>query len=499
MSTTFRFAIAGFFAVTAAACTSLPSAPRIGESVEDGGGTRVEVGAWFDTGTSGTDSAGGPKLDAPLGSGGPAEAGTAFETAGAPGTGGKGGGVDAETIVDTSSGDVTGTDSSLGKGGAPGTGGTFGAGGGIGMGGAMSTGGVVAMDGAVSTGGTVSTGGSGGTVATGGAGGFPDAGTHDALIDAACIPESDAQFCTSVGKSCEPTSGTDNCGVVRTANCGTCPTGKGCVDQVCQTPVCTTFNYASAVYTAGSRTGMEDIAIAASNGPTLVYGQSPSTCGSFNTIVADETEPGSGSYTPRDVSSWVATNKVVTSEMAITGDGLTLVVLSADRKSFASTKRSALQLIDFGAPSTTDFTTVNGFLAGTSGQFRQPAISPDGREFYYTINGISTAADGIYRSVRGSSAGPFQLGTRVSALTSDYEYVTGVSSDRLTLFVFKGFAGFIFTRTSTSAEFVNPNAPNTPPQLGGWQHKPFQSCATMFSMTSPGGCANEDLYFNYRQ
>jgi hypothetical protein len=322
------------------------------------------------------------------------------------------------------------------------------------------------------------------------------------MVDAACIPESDAQFCTSVGKSCETISGSDNCGALRTADCGTCPTGKGCVDQVCQTPVCTTFNYASAVYTAGSRTGMEDVAIAASNGQTLVYGQSPSlatACGSFNTIVADETAPDSGSYTPRDISSWVTANKVITNEMAMTGDGLTLVVLSANRTSFASTKRSALQLIAFDTPSMTDFTTVNGFLAGTAGLFRQPAISPDGRELYYTVNGISTAADGIYRSVRGSSAGPFQLGTRVSVLTSDYEYVTGVSSDRLALFVFKGFAGFILTRTSTSAEFVNPNAPNTPPQLGGWQHKPFQSCATLFSMTSPGGCANEDLYFNYRQ
>jgi hypothetical protein len=334
--------------------------------------------------------------------------------------------------------------------------------------------------------------GAGGT----GTGGLAGGGAGGAA--GGCVPESDTQLCASLGKSCEMTSGTDNCGASRTVSCGTCPTGKGCVDQVCQTPVCTTFSYTDAVYTAGSVAGSEDINIAASSGQTLVYGQSTATCGSFTVYIADETAPDSGTYTPRNLTPWLTSNNVITTELGISGDGLTLVVLSSDRTSLASAKRSALQLIDFNTPSSTDFTTVNGFLAGTTGQLSTPVLSPDGRELYYTIGGISTAVNGIYRALRPSGTGSFSAGSLVTVLTSDYQYVTGVSSDRLALFVFKGFGGFVFTRTSTSAEFVNPNAPNTPPQLAGWNHRPFQNCATLFSMTSPGGCQNEDLYFDYR-
>ena len=170
-------------------------------------------------------------------------------------------------------------------------------------------------------------------------------------------------------------SGTDNCGTTRSANCGTCPSTMGCVNQVCQNPVCTTFNYSSAPYTAGNRTGMEDVVIAASNGQSLVYGQSPGTCGSFNVYVADETAPDTGVYTPRDVTPWITTNNVINNEIGMSGDGLTLVLLSADRTTISSAQRSALQLIDFGTPSSADFKTINGFLTGTSGQFG-PRSSP---------------------------------------------------------------------------------------------------------------------------
>ncbi|HEX3904708.1 MAG TPA: hypothetical protein VH853_17870 [Polyangia bacterium] len=351
------------------------------------------------------------------------------------------------------------------------------------------------------TGGAAGTGGAGGAAATGGKGSAGSgglAGSGAGGAGGACDSESDAQLCASLGKSCENITATDNCGTTRAVNCGTCPSTMGCVDQVCQPPVCTTFNYSSAAYTAGNRTGMEDVVIAASNGQTLVYGQSPGTCGSFNVYVADETAPDSGVYTPRDVTSWITTNNVINQEIGMSGDGLTLVLLSADRTTISSAQRSALQLIDFGTPSSADFTTVNGFLTGTSGQFRYPVLSPDGRELYYTIANLSTAVNGVYHATRPSSSGPFPAGKLIPVLTTGYEYVTGVSSDRLAIFVFNGFGGFVFTRTSTSGDFVNPNAPNTPPQISGWQHKPFQNCATLFFMTSPGGCANEDLYFGYR-
>ncbi len=300
-------------------------------------------------------------------------------------------------------------------------------------------------------------------------------------------------------------SGTDNCGASRSANCGTCPTGMGCVVNVCQTPVCTTFNYQAVAFAPFSRSNAEDDVIAASeSGQTIAYVQAPAGgCGSYAVLLADETAPDSGVYTSRDITSWLVANSMFkgTGEMAgLSGDGLTLIGFSSDQTAIESAKRSALQLIDFGSPTTADFVTINGFVAGTAGKFRAPQISADGLELYVTINGISTAADGIYRSVRSSTSVPFPGPQRVAVLTSDYEFVTGISSDRLTLFVFKGFGGFIFSRMSTSAEFANPNAPSAPPSIGGWEHKPFGDCRTLVGIGSTaGGCKNEDVYFFYRQ
>ena len=402
-------------------------------------------------------------------------------------------------LVGCGSATVVGQDGGAGSSGAAGrTGGTGGvtgaAGGTVGSAGAM--GGTVGAAGA--TGGTAGaagamggTGGAGGLASTGGAGG-------------GCVAETDAQFCARLGKSCETVAGTDNCGAARSAGCGTCTSGMGCVVNVCQTPVCTTFSYTSTAFASFSRaSAQDDIIAASSSGQSIVYGQSPAgACGSYTIYLADETAPDSGTYTPRNLTSFFSTNSLFTgsAEMAaLSGDGLTIIVLSADQTQIESAQRSALQLIDFGTPAATNFVTINGFVAGTAGKFRAPAISADGLELYYTINGISTVADGIYRSVRGSAGVPFPAGARVTALTSDYEYVTGLSSDRLTIFLFKGFGGSVFSRASTSAEFANPNAPNPPPQIGDWDHKPFQDCRTLVATGSPGGCSNEDIYFLYRQ
>jgi hypothetical protein len=392
-------------------------------------------------------------------------------------------------LVGCGSATVVGQDGGAGGRGAAGVaGGTGGGAGGVGgTGGAA--GGVGGTGGA---GGVASTGGAGGVASTGGAGG-------------GCVAETDAQFCARLGKSCEMVAGTDNCGAARSAGCGTCPSGMGCVVNVCQTPVCTTFNYTSTAFAPFSRaSAQDDIIAASSSGQSIVYGQSAvGACGAYTIYLADETAPDSGTYTPRVLTSFFTTNSLFTgsAEMAaLSADGLTLIVLSADQTKIESAQRSALQLIDFGTPAATNFVTVNGFVAGTAGKFRAPVISADGLELYYTINGISTAADGIYRSVRGSASVPFPAGQRVTALTSDYEYVTGISSDRLTIFLFKGFGSTIFSRTSTSAEFANPNAPNAPPGIGDWDHKPFQDCRTLVATGSTaGGCNNEDVYFLYRQ
>jgi len=93
---------------------------------------------------------------------------------------------------------------------------------------------------------------------------------------------------------------------------------------------------------------------------------------------------------------------------------------------------------------------------------------------------------------------PFPIGTKIAA-AMPYSVASAVSSDRLALFVFDAFNGRVLTRNSTSASFTNPNAPAPPPLLPNWYHKPLADCSKLIAVTSPGGCANEDIVLMTRE
>ncbi len=48
-----------------------------------------------------------------------------------------------------------------------------------------------------------------------------------------CTPETESAFCTRNNKNCGSFTGTDNCGIQRTVNCGTCPSGQTCQNGQC--------------------------------------------------------------------------------------------------------------------------------------------------------------------------------------------------------------------------------------------------------------------------
>ncbi len=88
-----------------------------------------------------------------------------------------------------------------------------------------------------------------------------------------CAPESDGAFCSRHGKNCGSFSGTDNCGVARTANCGaSCGACKSCVSNVCTNDaagsestcgVCQDCNSSGAC--ANVATGQTDVGCASPN------------------------------------------------------------------------------------------------------------------------------------------------------------------------------------------------------------------------------------------
>src|SRR5262249_28025531 len=53
-------------------------------------------------------------------------------------------------------------------------------------------------------------------------------------LTSGCTPETDAAFCTRLGKACGSVTAADNCGASRTvASCGTCGTGQTCSANQC--------------------------------------------------------------------------------------------------------------------------------------------------------------------------------------------------------------------------------------------------------------------------
>jgi hypothetical protein len=309
------------------------------------------------------------------------------------------------------------------------------------------------------------------------------------------------ELCASISDACEEHTAIDSCGVQRTVDCGGCTGGRGCVVGTCKTPVCTTFSFASAPFSAFTRAGSQDQIVAMTpDGQVFLYLQASSGCGGFRLIVADETAPGSKQFTLRDVTDAFNTLGffIDGESYTITADGLTIIARSTDRRRLLAAKRSAINRVDFIPALSADLNQLNQQVAASAGFFRAPIISADGLEFFYSFTNATASTSVIYSSVRASVSVPFPAGALI-ATAVQYPLVTGVSSDRLALFVYDAFAGRVLTRNSTSRQFVNPNAPNAPNFILNWGHRPFADCSKLVAIASPGGCYNEDVVMMTRQ
>ena len=121
-----------------------------------------------------------------------------------------------------------------------------------------------------------------------------------------------------------------------------------------------------------------------------------------------------------------------------------------------------------------------------------PAISPDGLAFYFTIRGSTLEHNGIYEAIRRSTAERFPPATRMNLeVNHNNDFVTGVSADRLALFMQSGYAVGLFTRKRISDAFSNPNAPIQFPTVPGFRTRPFGDCSKLIG-TCINGCNNED-------
>jgi hypothetical protein len=320
----------------------------------------------------------------------------------------------------------------------------------------------------------------------------------------ACVAQTDTELCAAMS-ACEMRTITDNCGMSRAVDCGACASGMGCVTGTCKVPECRApFTYTTAGIPNMSRASVEDsIGAATPDASVILYVKTESTtgCGLYHLVVADEVSPGSGTYTQQDAFASFNTLGMYNGQdgYSITPNGLTIITMTADRKTLVKTTRSAKNMIDFSVADPAWFANFGALTLSNNKIFVGPTLSPDGLEFWVTTYDQQSGAYAIHFSVRADATAIFPAPTPAYAPVSTYPSVEGISADRLALIVFDNYSGRVLTRNSTSGQFTNPNAPGAPPQLPAWDQKPLAGCTKMVAMTSPGGCANEDVVLLTKQ
>ena len=323
----------------------------------------------------------------------------------------------------------------------------------------------------------------------------PDLAT---LPDLGCAPESDAAFCARLLKSCDAVTGNDNCGHSRSVNCGSCGAAQACLANVCVIPACShRFGANGTVVSTVSVSGVQEALLGASaSGSSLLFLRGPAnTCVGANgqLLLADQLAPGVGDYTTRDLTTLATLGAFARSEetMTLTADGLTVIGASASFGSFLQTTRSALNATDFAPADSGPFAQLNAALP-TAQWIGWPVISADGLAFYYRVTGAADASlDGNYESVRSATNVPFPAGQRLPAAVQAWDGISGVSTDRLTLFVTRGFGTSLMARTSWSQPFSDVT--DGSPPSSAYRVVPIADCNTLIGTCEPGGCLHEDI------
>jgi hypothetical protein len=134
---------------------------------------------------------------------------------------------------------------------------------------------------------------------------------------------------------------------------------------------------------------------------------------------------------------------------------------------------------------------------GEAAKVAFPVLSADDLTLYYRVDrvveGVPDSSHHV--SVRGDRGSPFPRGRRLAGRARLYEYITGVSSDGLSLFNANEFGTHVLVRATTADPFGDPAFSVNPARLIGWRAKPLADCKRIVTTWSPGGCAAEGIYY----
>ena len=181
-------------------------------------------------------------------------------------------------------------------------------------------------------------------------------------------------------------------------------------------------------------------------------------------------------------------------QVTMTGDALTVISSVPDGTHLLAWSRSKRGASDFKPR---DPAELAAFTVTSPSKIVHPVISQDGLELFVTIretkipHPMPAQPWWIYHSTRSRVGEPFPPLEPMSIAMMNIDVVTGISSDRLSLFFQSGYAVGIFTRARIGEPFTNPNFPIGNPTVPGFRTRPIGDCNQLVG-TCTSGCVNEE-------
>jgi hypothetical protein len=142
--------------------------------------------------------------------------------------------------------------------------------------------------------------------------------------------------------------------------------------------------------------------------------------------------------------------------VAVSPDGLALVIVATDRKRFAEVSRAQRTGAFSTSASSARFAAINDAVVFSGDTLSSPALSADGLSLYYTAHKGSTSSY-VWRAHGAAFEDAVRLYTgSLGAEDGKAKRVVSVSADERTLFVFDEALGYVtgFWSTRKTADFI---------------------------------------------
>ncbi len=169
--------------------------------------------------------------------------------------------------------------------------------------------------------------------------------------------------------------------------------------------------------------------------------------GAFTVYYSDRSATSNAFGTPKVLAGSFAFDRV-----ALSPDGLTIVAVSANRKSFAEFARAS-RTDAFGAGNDT-FVNINDDAVGMAASFGDPVFAPNSFQLYYSVyDGTATSTiystQRIFKNDNWQSGTPIPSPNELKAQGALRRRPTGLSSDSRILFYYDEVASKSFAATYT--------------------------------------------------